>query len=230
MREVSLMNTGKLIFYLLLAGSLFSLGGCGGIKELRAENEDLKAEINRLEGVINDYSDELDKIKNLSDQEKAALRSEMQQMRIKLRENLDEQIRRSEALVQKVNDLTVIEVGEAALFGSGQADLTKKGAGVISNLVKTLNQYPGYHVRVEGHTDSVPIGENLKSQFQSNWELSTARATTMVRYMIYGLNMDPNRLSAVGYAKYRPVASNDAAQGRAKNRRIRLVVFKEIVD
>jgi len=224
------MNTGKLIFYLLLAGSLFSLGGCGAMKELRAENEDLKAEINRLGGVINDYSDELDKIKNLSDQEKAALRNEMQQMRIKLRENLDEQIQRNEALVQKVNDLTVIEVGETALFGSGQADLTKKGASVISRLVKTLNQYSGYHVRVEGHTDSVPIGEDLKSKFQSNWELSTARATTVVRYMIYGLNMDPNRLSAVGYAKYRPVASNDTGQGRAKNRRIRLVVFKEIVD
>jgi len=222
------MNTRKLIFYLLLAGSLLSLGGCGALKELRVENEDLKAEINRIEGVINDYSDDLDKIKNLSNQEKATLRSEMQQMRTKLRENLDEQIRKNEALVQKVKDLTIIEVGEEALFGSGQGDLTKKGAGVISNLVKTLNQYPGYHVRVEGHTDAIPIGENLKSKFQSNWELSTVRATTVVRYMIYGLNMDPNRLSAVGYAEYRPVVSNDTPQGRAKNRRIRLVVFKEI--
>ncbi|HEX9758385.1 MAG TPA: flagellar motor protein MotB [Nitrospiria bacterium] len=222
------MNTRNLIFYSLLAGSLLSLGGCGTMKELRGENEDLKAEINRLESVINDYSDELDKIKSLSNQEKAVLRSEMQQMRTNLRENLEEEIRKNEALVQKVNDLTIIEVGEAALFGSGQADLTKKGTSVIGNLVKTLNQYSGYHVRVEGHTDSVPIGENLKSKFQSNWELSTVRATTVVRYMIYGMNMDPKRLSAVGYAKYRPVASNDTPQGRAKNRRIRLVVFKEI--
>ncbi len=122
----------------------------------------------------------------------------------------------------------MIEVGEAALFGSGQADLTNEGVGVIKKLTHALNPYGGYHIRVEGHTDSVPIGKNLKTKFQSNWELSTARATTVVRYMIYGLEMDPNRLSAVGYAHYRPVAPETSGEGRAKNRRIRLVVFKEM--
>ncbi|HEY5649486.1 MAG TPA: OmpA family protein, partial [Nitrospiria bacterium] len=76
------------------------------------------------------------------------------------------------------------------------------------------------------HTDSRPIGESLKKTFPSNWELSTARATNVIKYMVYAMKLDPARLQAVGYAQFRPIASNDTAAGRAKNRRIRMVVFK----
>ena len=151
-------------------------------------------------------------------------------MRSQLSADLESQIQQNNALVEQVQDLTVIEIGEGALFGSGDADLTPGGAGVIDDITGTLLQFPGYHVRVEGHTDSVPIGEDLKARFESNWELSTARATTVIRYMIYGLQMDPSRLSAVGYAQFRPAASNDTLQGRAQNRRIRVVVFQTVEE
>ena len=140
---------------------------------------------------------------------------------------MEQQIKDNKALIRKVEDLTIIEVGDSALFATGQADLTREGARIIRKMTEVLVQYEGYHTRVEGHTDSLPIGQELKSKFASNWELSSARATSVVRYMIYGLEMDPNRLSAVGYAKYRPASSNDSPEGRAQNRRIRMVVFKE---
>jgi chemotaxis protein MotB len=96
------------------------------------------------------------------------------------------------------------------------------------NIAEALEDYPAYHLRIEGHTDDKPVSKNLKTTFASNWELSTARATAVVRYMIYGLKVDPQRLSAVGYAQYRPAADNSTKEGRATNRRIRAVVFKEI--
>lgn len=204
--------------------------GCTGMRELREENEALQAEVNRLQQVAEDYKDELDVVKSLSEDEKAALRAEMEQMRGRIRSEMQEQIRRSEALVQRVQDLTVIEIGESALFPSGQAELTPQGRKVIQRIGEVLKRYAGYHVRVEGHTDNVPIGEKLKEIFPSNWELSTARATAVVRYMIYSLNFPPERLSAVGYSKYRPVADNKTPQGRAKNRRIRVVIFKGLPD
>ena len=212
----------------LLTAFLTTSWGCSAMKELRAENESLQGEVARLQQVEKDYSNELQEIRTLSEDEKVALRSEMEQMRDQLKATLEEQIQRNNTLVEKISDLTVVEIGETNLFGSGQVDLTKEGLKVLKNMGGVLESYPDYHIRVEGHTDSIPIGKNLKSQMASNWELSTLRATTIVRYMIYGLKIDPQRLSAVGFAHYRPMDNNDTEEGRARNRRIRMVVFKII--
>lgn len=218
-------KTGVVLPFLAAVGLLTA--GCG-MKQLRAENEQLKAEVEHLRQVERDYADKLQQSESMSADQKAAMRSEMERMRNDLNGKLREQIDKNEALVQKVSDLTVVEIGEAALFGSGQADLTKEGVRVVRDMTEVLGRYPGYHIRVEGHTDSVPIGKGLKEKFASNWELSSARATTVVRYMIYGLKFDPSRLSAVGHADTRPVAGNDTKVGRAKNRRIQLVVFRAL--
>ena len=217
------------IYFLLVLIIVPLLAGCG-MKQLRMENEQLQLEVDNLKQVERDYSDRLQRLEELSAKEKAQMREEMGTMRNELNKRLEQKVRENSVLVQKIKGLTVIEIGEAELFGSAQADLTKQGAGIIGALSGVLNDYPSYQVRVEGHTDSVPIGENLKSTFASNWELSTARATNVIRYMIYGLKVVPERLSAVGYAHYRPVGDNNTAEGRAKNRRIRMVVFKSIEE
>lgn len=219
-------RTFRVTSVFLFAVCLMSSGGCSAMKELRAENESLKGEVARLHQVEKDYSHELQELTRLSGNEKVALQSEMEQMRSQLNDTLDEQIQRNDALVEKIRDLTVIEIGEDNLFGSGQIDLTQEGLTVLKSMISVLENYPDYHIRVEGHTDSIPIGESLKAQIASNWELSTLRATTVVRYMIYGLKIEPERLSAVGFAHYRPIDSNDTEEGRARNRRIRMVVFK----
>lgn len=211
---------------IFLAVMILVLSGCAGMEKLENENAQLKQQVGELEQVKKDYADKLSSTQQMSEQEKARMREEMERMRADLNRQLEEQIREKEALVQKLDDLTVITIGEEALFGSGIADLTTEGSQTIAKLAATLNDYPGYQIRVEGHTDAKPIGKTLKATFASNWELSTARATSVVRFMIYGLQVEPERLSAVGYAQYRPVADNTSKEGRAQNRRIRLVVFK----
>ena len=78
-------------------------------------------------------------------------------------------------------------------------------------------------MRVEGHTDNLPINT---PRFPSNWELSTARATSVIRYLIEEENLDPERLSAAGYGEYRPIDANDTPEGRARNRRVDLVILR----
>jgi chemotaxis protein MotB len=113
--------------------------------------------------------------------------------------------------------ITLEEKGNLPFFESGKADLTNE---IIENLEKI---YPilkklssDYEIIVEGHTDNVPI---FTRQFQSNWELSTARATAVVRYLV-SKGIDPRRISAIGYGEYRPVAPNDTLENRQKNRRV----------
>jgi chemotaxis protein MotB len=219
----SLVNRRIIIF-----GFTLFLVGCSGMEKLETENASLKKQVTELEQVKKDYSDKLTASQQASEQEKARLREELQQMRAELNRKLEQLINENKALVQKIDDLTVVTIGEEALFGSGLADLTAAGASTIDKIAEALSDYPGYHIRVEGHTDDKPIGKTLKDKFMSNWELSTARATAVVRYMVYGLQIAPQRLSAAGYAQYRPAADNSSKEGRAANRRIRVVIFKEL--
>ena len=98
--------------------------------------------------------------------------------------------------------------------------MQSKGVGVLDQIVANILTLP-YPVRVEGHTDNTPIHT---AQFPSNWELSTSRATHVLQYLI-DAKISPQRMSAVGYGEYRPVGSNDVAEGRAANRRVDLVIL-----
>ena len=109
----------------------------------------------------------------------------------------------------------VITISDMVLFRSGEATMVPEGVEIMAKLAEVLKQFR-YPIRVVGHTDNVPITTAL---FPSNWELSTARAAQVVRFLIErGLN--PLMLTAQGFAEYRPVDTNDNAQGRAKNRRV----------
>ena len=97
---------------------------------------------------------------------------------------------------------------------------------VVDRIAATLRPL-SYNIRVEGHTDNAPIHT---PQFPSNWELSTARATFLLQYLISNAEIPAQRLSAVGYGEYRPVASNDTPEGRAANRRVDLVVLGDAAE
>ena len=115
----------------------------------------------------------------------------------------------------------VVRAMEKAFFDTGKADLTSRARSALDGIAPVLVGLPN-HVRVEGHTDNVPIHN---SEFNSNWELSAARATRMARMFVDQKLIPPERISAAGYAEYHPVASNDTAEGRAENRRVDLVVL-----
>jgi chemotaxis protein MotB len=116
----------------------------------------------------------------------------------------------------------IIRFQDSILFTSGSADLLSQSYTVLDEVSAMLTGITN-HVRVEGHSDNVPMNT---LRFPSNWELSTGRATTVVRYLVdHGMSSD--RLSALGYAEFRPVVSNDTAEGRAKNRRVDIVVIRD---
>ena len=87
-------------------------------------------------------------------------------------------------------------------------------------------------IRIEGHADTVRIGPKLKKKYFSNWELSTGRASSVVRYFLDRHGIEPTRMEAVGFSKYRPVASNDTEEGRQRNRRVEIVLtpWKPVVE
>ena len=112
-----------------------------------------------------------------------------------------------------------LRIQDHLLFGSGDAELTDPGQEMVQGLVSLLDQYEGT-VSVEGHTDSVPINTE---RYPSNWELSSARATAILRYLV-AAGIDPQRLRSVGYADTQPLESNATAEGRAANRRVELII------
>jgi len=118
----------------------------------------------------------------------------------------------------------VISLPEAGSFPAGRAELSAQASAVMFDLAQELRGLPNL-IRVEGHTDNVPIHT---AQFASNWELSTARATTVVQYLIEAGGLDPARLAAAGYAEYRPRLSNDSLDARARNRRVDIVVLDPV--
>ena len=123
--------------------------------------------------------------------------------------------------VQLVQEGFSVRVLDAILFDSGSADLRPLAKKVLSRIVTALGQTP-YSLRVEGHTDSLPIST---PRFPSNWELSAARAATVVHHLVEMRLIAPERLSLAGYGPYRPVAPNTTNVGRGRNRRIELVVL-----
>ncbi len=115
----------------------------------------------------------------------------------------------------------VISIGEGIVFDTGSDQIKPEGRALLDTIATSLVSL-GNHIRIEGHTDNVPI---KNSRFPSNWELSTARATAVVSYLISKFGLMPELLSAAGYAEYRPAASNDTIEGRARNRRVDVVVL-----
>jgi chemotaxis protein MotB len=115
----------------------------------------------------------------------------------------------------------VVSLPEAGSFPAGRAELSDAARTVMLDMADQLRPLPN-QIRVEGHTDDVPIHTAL---FASNWELSTARATTVVQLLIEAGGLDPARLAAAGYAEYRPRLPNDSPDHRARNRRVDIVVL-----
>nr|WP_314461646.1 flagellar motor protein MotB [uncultured Clostridium sp.] len=115
----------------------------------------------------------------------------------------------------------VIRLNNAILFDSGSADIKKQSEDTLIEVASLLNTVDNF-IRIEGHTDNVPIS---RSKYPSNWELSTARAVNVVKLFINKCNYPPNKLIAVGYGEFKPVADNETAEGKTKNRRIDIIIL-----
>ena len=175
-------------------------------KELQAENETLRAaaldlEVQRKEEVLtmsNTYND--------------------------LLEDMKSEIERGNVTITQLKGKLKVNMVDEILFDSGKTTVKAEGVKILKRVGNILLNVKDRTISIEGHTDNVPIGAGLAKRYPTNWELSVARATNVARYLQDKVGVDPSLLSATGYGQYRPIASNEMAEGRAKNRRIEIVI------
>ena len=123
-------------------------------------------------------------------------------------------------LIAEENRVT-IRISESMLFEPGTDTIMKEGLPVIDEVAAVLRELPN-SIRVEGHTDNIPVNT---ARFPSNWDLSSARAISILKYFIAEHGYDPRKLSALGFGEYRPVDTNDTPSGRVKNRRVDIMIL-----
>lgn len=175
----------------------------------KKEIKDLKGEISRLERL---RMEEAEKFKTVKDM---------------LEKKLKGQIGGDQVSLSMRDGGLVIILSDNILFDSGKAEVKQDAYGILDNVAAIINkEVPDKNIGVSGHTDNVPI---TYSNWKSNWELSTSRATNVLHYL-EGAGMNPERLSATGYGEHRPIASNDTKEGRKKNRRVEIVILPQYTE
>lgn len=153
----------------------------------------------------------------------AQVRDDLNRIQRDLEQRLSNQVAKHTVAIHMGRDGLVISLREAGFFDSGSAIPLQQSLDTMKQIAAELAQVP-YDIRVEGHTDNVPIHT---AQFASNWELSSARATNIARLLLALHAVSPDRLSAAGYAQFHPVDTNDTPEGRAHNRRVDLVILPQ---
>lgn len=148
--------------------------------------------------------------------------NDLERIRKELQGYIDENGLNGKVTVNLEERGVVLSFQEVALFPLGSAEITPGAGELIGKIGRILLKAP-YYLRVEGHTDDLPINTR---EFPSNWELSVARATRVVKELIREIEFPPHRLSAAGYGEFRPRVPNDTAEHRQQNRRVDIVVLK----
>ncbi len=195
---------------------VLSSPGCSGRKQLI---EQQRMEITSLQGRLSAMETKWNAEKQRADR----LSGELERSLADYREE-------KQVLLDRISTKSIITVSDAALFRSGGTTLTDTGKEILGRIGDVIDRYPDREILVEGHTDNVQIAPQFRDRYKSNWELSSARANSALHYMRENYNVPPNRLAAVGYGEYRPVADNAIPEGRAMNRRVVIVIGPVMED
>lgn len=160
-------------------------------------------------------------------EEKGALEAKSKELEAKSKQyeelagSLKEQIQSGQVEISELRGKMTVKLKDKVVFSSGSAALNKQGRDALDAVAKAFQGLQGKTVVVAGYTDNVPT--SAKGAFKDNWDLSTARAVSVVRYL-QTKGVEPKMLGAAGFAEYRPLASNDSAEGRSQNRRIEIAL------
>jgi len=159
-------------------------------------------------------------------EELSAELDELNKTRKLLEKRLSQEIEDKQVKLQMMEKGLVITVVGDLLFDSGKAEIRQEAYPLLDKVARVLKEnVPQLSVGIEGHTDDQPI---RLSGWKSNWELSTARALSVLHYLVNEKRISPNRLSAMGFGEYRPAASNDTKEGRQLNRRVEIVILPQL--
>jgi len=239
------MNKSRLQKFHVVVGGVIAAaliaGGCVSKSEFEKLQADKNQEIEALakeRAALEQQTRDLQTQRAALEKQQAALRSEVDNLQRQksqleaanqqtksqydgLVSNLNEEVKKGQLQVRQYKDMLTVEVAEQLFFDSGKAALKDSGKEVLKKVGDALKGYEDKIIRVVGHTDNVPIAT---AQFPSNWELSAARATTVVRFL-QANGVPPERLTASGRGEFSPIAPNDDAEGRRKNRRIEITLI-----
>jgi chemotaxis protein MotB len=179
---------------------------------LKADLDDAKAETAELTGKLAEAEKEMASVSKT----KSTLEEEMRAA-----------LQSKDITISQLQGKLTVNILDHVLFDSGEGALKPEGQEVLRRLAGVLAAHTNRALHVVGHTDNVPIRAAARSRFASNWELSTARATAAVRFLHEQAGVNPKQLGALGYGEFHPVADNATPEGRAKNRRIAVVILPE---
>lgn len=196
--------------------------------DLTNTREELLAQISKLEqekeAVANRLEVQLANLSKEKEQELDRLRSTYDTLVTDLKSEIDQ----GQVTITKMADRLSVSMIDKILFSSGEADITVQGVKVLERVGNVLKNAENKVIRVEGHTDNVPVSSRLADKFATNWELSTARATNVVRFLQDKVGVAPARLEAVGMSEFHPVATNKTVAGRSQNRRIEIALLPNL--
>ncbi len=162
--------------------------------------------------------------------EKEAELAKLKQAQEEMLKSLKQEVAAGEVMISQIADRLSVKILDKILFASGEAAISPKGREVLQRVGKVLASARDKDkvIRIEGHTDTVPIGKKLKSKFETNWELSTARATTVVRFLAETTKIPSDGFEAAGLGEYHPIADNTKPEGRQQNRRIEIILYPRV--
>ena len=158
--------------------------------------------------------------------EKTKVISDLEDTKKKIEEGLKQQIANQQIKIEEIEGKLKLTFIDKILFNSGSTKINKKGKEILLTFAESIQEDKDHNILVEGHTDNVGVGPALKSKFPSNWELSTARSSAVVRFLQEKGSIEPERLSAIGFSYFKPVAANDDEEGRSQNRRIEIILTR----
>jgi len=193
---------------------------------LRSRSDSLSQTIVELRRKIDDLDAENAKLKEENASLVKAREEQVQKVSStyeSLLEKMKSEISKGQVTISELKGKLTVNMVDSILFDSGKAEVKKGGLEILGKVISILKDVDDKSIRIEGHTDDVPISRALARRYPTNWELSAARAINVARHL-QEQGIDPGQLSAVAYGEWKPVATNDTAEGKAKNRRIEIIL------
>jgi chemotaxis protein MotB len=207
------------------------LAGCASTEKYTKLEADYNSLQTRYSGLQAGYSACKEQVAQV-EKEKADLLAREEKSKStyeQLMSQLQKEVSEGQVTISQYEDKLTVNVAEKIFFDSGSAQLKPGGKEVLGKLGRIVKGLTDKVIRVEGHTDNVPISKPLRATYPTNWELSAARATTVVRFLQDSTGVPPEMLMAAAFGEYRPIAPNDTPENKQKNRRIEIVLQKRDV-
>ena len=194
------------------------------------ELTDLQSKYAQLKNINLRLSENVEQLSNNLEKKKSVIKLQNKVIRLlddtkkTIETSLKDEIAAQEIELVELEDTLKVVFIDKILFDSGSIEINQKGKKLLLVVAESVRGHKEQKVVVEGHTDNRPLGPTLKEKFPTNWELSTARAAAVVRFLQEEGRLQPERLSVRGYSFYRPLAPNDTEEGRHQNRRIEIIL------